>query len=641
MCGIAGAYQQDDGKVLVDTMTERLEHRGPDARGVVELVDPTTSVVLGHRRLSIIDPVAASDQPFSKHGLRLVYNGEVYNYRELRSELQSRGVRFATACDTEVVLEVWRAWGTAGLARLRGMFALAVHDERTGCLTLARDPFGIKPLYVLRRGAGVVFASELKAVVAALGPELSVDPAGMVASTLYYWLPTETDAVRGVRKLAPGTWSEHRPDGTSRSGVFCSLAEEAADAAAGPPVDLAAVLEDSVRAHLVSDVPVATFLSGGLDSSIVTALAHRHDPGIEAWTIGFRAVDRRLEAMPDDAAYARRLAQHLGVRLHEIEIGPDVVSMLPRMVDVLDEPVGDPAALNTFLMCEAARTAGVEVLLSGTGADELFGGYRKHLANLLAARYRRLPASLRSRVVGPAVERLPVALAGRGVRPVRWAQRFVAFAGLPEQEAFRRSYTLHDPEGLQALLDPELGGLVDDLLEQHRATYQDTALDDHVERMCLADTRMFLPGLNLTYTDRASMAASTEVRVPFVDIEVLRAAFAPQAVPKIDGRVQKAGLKAVARSWLPDEVIDRPKASFGAPLRAWTTHDLRPMIDDLLLGGELVGSGFLRREPLAALVHDQRSGRRDRSQQIYQLLSLELWLRNARGAGVGAGSGGA
>ncbi len=230
----------------------------------------------------------------------------------------------------------------------------------------------------------------------------------------------------------------------------------------------------------------------------------------------------------------------------------------------------------------------------------------------------------------------------RGLRYARWAKRFVTFAGLAEEAAFRRSYTLHDPEELPALLDPDLGGQVDDRLEQHRATYEDTAFDDHVERMCLADTRMFLPGLNLTYTDRAWMAASTEVRVPFVDIEVLRAAFAPQAVPKIDGRAQKYGLKAVAavlvarRGHLPAQGLVR-----GAAAGLGTTHDLRATINDLLVGGELVGSGFLRREPLAALVHDQRSGRRDRSQQIYQLLSLELWLRNARGAGVGAGTGGA
>jgi asparagine synthase (glutamine-hydrolysing) len=635
MCGIAGAYQQADGKVLVSAMIDRIDHRGPDARGLVELVDPDTSVVLGHRRLSIIDLSAAADQPFASDGLTLSYNGELYNFRQLRAELEGLGVRFSTRSDTEVVLEAWRAWGTAALRRFRGMFAFAIHDERTSSLTLARDPLGIKPLYVMPRGAGVLFASELKAILAAVGPELRINPAAMVASTLYYWLPQEFDAVDGVHKLPPGTWSTYHRDGSVTSGEYWNTAEEAARAASGPRPDLREVIRASVEAHLISDAPVASFLSGGLDSSIITALAHRADASIEAYTIAFRAEDKRMEAMPDDAHYARMMAAHLGIRLHEIEISPDVVDLLPRMVDILDEPIGDPAAINTLLMCDAARAAGVKVLLSGMGADELFGGYRKHLATLMTARYRRLPRPLRTGVIAPAVRRMPVAVGQRGLRGVRWAQRFLTFAELPEEEAFRRSYTLYDRDELADLLDPGLSEHVDGVIDRHRAVYEDTTLADQVSRMCLADTRMFMAGLNLTYTDRASMAASTEVRVPFVDPVVFSAAFSLPGAEKIRGRTQKAALKDAARAWLPDEVIDRPKASFGAPLRAWVTHDLTELIDDVLLGGELVGTGFLRHEPLTRLVEDQRRGRRDESKQIWQLLSLELWYRNARSAGVG------
>ncbi|TQJ52081.1 asparagine synthase (glutamine-hydrolysing) [Phycicoccus sp. SLBN-51] len=635
MCGVAGAYQQPDGKVLVGTMVDRLEHRGPDAGGVVELVDPDTSVVLGHRRLSIIDLSTAADQPFAKDGLTLSYNGEIYNFLQIRSELEALGVRFATRSDTEVVLEAWRVWGTASLRRFRGMFAFAVHDARTGSLTLVRDPLGIKPLYVMPRGSGVVFASELKAILTAVGPELRVDPAAMVASTLYYWLPQEFDAVQGVHKLAPGSWRTYHRDGSVAEGRYWDTAEEAARASAGPRADLREVLEASVQAHLVSDAPVASFLSGGLDSSIVTALAHRADAAIEAYTIAFRAQDQRLEAMPDDARYARMMASHLGIRLHEIEISPNVVDLLPRMVDILDEPIGDPAAINTLLMCDAAREAGVKVLLSGMGADELFGGYRKHLATLITARYRRLPRAVRTGVVAPAVRAMPVAVGQRGIRTVRWAQRFLTFAELPEEEAFRRSYTLYDRDELVDLLDPTLTGDVDHVIDSHRAVYEDTTLTDQVDRMCLADTRMFMVGLNLTYTDRASMAASTEVRVPFVDPVVFAAAFSLPGSEKIRGRVQKAALKDAARAWLPDEVIDRPKASFGVPLRAWVTNDLRELVDDVLLRGELVGTGFLQREPLERLVADQRSGRRDESKQIWQLLCLEQWYRTVQAAGVG------
>ena len=635
MCGVAGAFQQPDGKVVVSTMTDRVAHRGPDACGVVEMVDPETSVVLGHRRLSIIDLSTASDQPLVKDGLALSYNGEVYNFREIRRELEAGGVSFRTHSDTEVVLEAWRAWGPQSLRRLRGMFALAVYDERSRSLTLARDPLGIKPLFVMPRGAGVVFASELKAIIAAVGGELRVDPAGMVASTLYYWLPQEHDAVLGVSKLPPGTWRTYQRDGSVTSGVYWDTAAEAAKASQSPPADLRAVLEESVSAHLVSDAPVASFLSGGLDSSIVTALAHRAEPSIEAYTIAFRPQDQRLEAMPDDARYARMLADRLGIRMHEIEISPDVVDMLPRMADVLDEPVGDPAAINTLLMCEAARSAGVKVLLSGMGADELFGGYRKHLANLMTSRYRRVPRPVRTGAVAPLVRALPVAVGERGIRSVRWAQRFLTFAELPEEEAFRRSYTLYDRDELTDLLDPAMTRHVDGVIGVHREVYEDTVLTDHVDRMCLADARMFMVGLNLAYTDRASMAASTEVRVPFVDPVVFAAAFSLPADEKIRGRVQKAALKDAARAWLPDEVIDRPKASFGVPLRAWVTNDLSAVIDDVLLRGDLVDAGFLRSEPLRRLVADQRAGRRDESKQIWQLLCLEHWYRGVRAAGVG------
>ena len=307
-----------------------------------------------------------------------------------------------------------------------------------------------------RAGRGILFASELKALVAAVGPELTIDPGALVASTLFYFLPDEQCAIKGVFKLPPGSWAEWRTDGSTRAGRYWEPAEEALAAAAGPAADLAAVIEESVVAHMVADVPVASFLSGGLDSSLITAMAADRDPSIEAYTITFRPEDQRLEAMPDDAVYARKMAAHLGIRLHEIEISPDVVDMLTRVVDILDEPIGDPAAINTVLMCQAAREAGVKVLLSGMGADELFGGYRKHLACLLGARYQTLPKSLRTRVVAPVVERLPVAAGGRGLRYSRWAKRFLSFAELPEEAAFRRSYTLYDPDELVDLLDPDL-----------------------------------------------------------------------------------------------------------------------------------------------------------------------------------------
>ena len=635
MCGIAGSYQQPDGPELVDIMTERIAHRGPDANGTWNHEDDRVSIQLGHRRLSIIDLSAAADQPLSKHGLTLAYNGELYNYKELRAELASRGASFVTSSDTEVVLEAWRHWGPASLPRFRGMFAFALADETTGELFLARDPLGIKPLFYLRRGRGALFASELKALVSAVGPELRIEPGALVASMLYYWVPEQFCAIKGVRKLPAGSWARFTPDGREHLEHYWRVADVAREAEGSAPPDLGRVIEESVAAHLVADVPVSSFLSGGLDSSIITVLAHRAAQEIDAYTITFRPEDQRLEAMPDDAIYARKVAARYGVKLHEIEISPDIVDLLPRMVDMLDEPIGDPAAINTLLMCQAARDRGVKVILSGMGADELFGGYRKQRACLMASRYGRLPALARAGVRF-AVDRAPVSIGGRGLRYARWAKRFLTFAELPEEPRFRRSYTLYDPDDLAGLLSPDLRGQVDRVVDGHREIYTDNDLQDEVNRMCLADARLFLPGLNLSYSDRSSMAASVEVRVPFVDPVVAQAAFAIPGRDKIRNRQGKLALKQAAEAWLPKEIIYRPKASFSAPLRAWVRNDLREVINDVLVNGELTGTGMIQSAALNRLIEAERAGREDNAKQIWQLLSMELWYRDARSKGVAA-----
>ncbi|NKQ55757.1 asparagine synthase (glutamine-hydrolyzing) [Amycolatopsis sp. K13G38] len=629
MCGIAGAYGWPDGGPLTDRLTKTLAHRGPDGAGRYDHRD----VHLGHRRLSIIDLSETGAQPMVSGGLALTYNGELYNAPELRAELEAAGVRFRGTSDTEVLLEAWRRWGTDSLPRLRGMFAFGIYDERTGELVLARDQLGIKPLFFVRRGGGLVFASELKALAGELGGSLHIDEAALVASLLYYWVPDARCAYTEAEKLPPGTWLRCRPDGQVERGRFWSIRDVAAEAQEGPEADLAAVIEDSTRKHLLSDVPVATFLSGGLDSSYLTALAARAQPGISAYTIGFRAEDAKFEAMPDDLRYARQVAARFGVDLHEIEIAPKVLDLLPRMTYHLDEPIGDPAAINTFLICTAAREAGVKVLLSGMGADELFAGYRKHFANLLALRYQKVPGAVR-RPVESVVDRMPVAGAKRGYRSVRFAKRFLSFAELPEETAFRRSYTMYDQQELIGLLNPDLAPAVDDVLTEHADTYHDNALNDFVNRMCLADARLFLPGLNLTYTDRSSMAASTEVRVPFVDVEVVKAAFSLPGNRKIVGRQGKAALKQAASSVLPREIVYRPKGLFSAPLRAWMSRDLAPLMREVVHDGVLVKSGFLRQEALQRLVDEDASGREDRSKHLWHVLTLEYWYRSATHQGA-------
>jgi asparagine synthase (glutamine-hydrolysing) len=632
MGAIAGAYQQVDGASIASAMSERLAHRGPNGEGSYAYLDSRVRIDLSHRRLSVVGPPGGG-QPLTRHGLTLSYDGELYNHVELRDQLAKRGVWFRAGGDTEVVLEAWREWGPGCLRRFRGIFALAVFCESSGSLFLARDQMGVKPLHFLPRDGGVVFASELKAFTRALGHELDVDPGALVASILYYWVPEGRCTMRGVEKVQPGTWIEFRPDGVSRRQRYWDPSDVASAAAAGPPMDLRDTVQRSVIARLDADAPIGAFLSGGLDSSLVSVIAKRELGDLDVYTVTFRPQDQRLEAVPNDAVFARRVARQFRLRLRELRIEPDVVDLLPRLVEILDEPIGDPAALNTLLMCQAARHAGTKVMLSGIGADELFAGHHKHVACALAARYQQLPDRVRD-LASFLVGSLPVAAGGRGLRYSRWAKQFLTFSELPEEAAFRRSYTLYDPIELAALVSGDLGPEVDEVMGEHLELYCDNRLADQVNRMCLADARHFLPGLNLTYTDRASMACSVQIRLPFVDPIVFRAAFSVPGNQKVRGRQSKVALRAAARPWLPREILHRPKTAFSAPLRAWIANDLDEMIDDVLIGGELVSSGFLRRDAVLRLVADERSRREDRSKQIWQLLTLEVWYQQHRTAAV-------
>ena len=632
MCGIAGAYNLPLDAGVQEAVSLAIAHRGPDAAGHWNSADQGPPVWLCHRRLSIIDLSSAANQPFEKDGLILIFNGEIYNYRQLQSELSSRGVMFRTHSDSEVLLEAWREWGPASLDRLRGMFAFALYDTVNRKLILARDHFGIKPLFYQARNGRLAFASELKALRPMMG-DVRVDETALVASVMYSWVPESHCMFEGTQKLAPGTWLEIGPDGQHRLHRYWDPVSAAAAAGeAGrlnrfDPSRLGQVMEDSVAAHLVADVPISTFLSGGLDSSLITVMAKQQNAEIDSYTISFRDEDQRYEAMPDDFSYAKKVAAEHGIRLHEVEIAPDVADLLPKLVHHLDEPIGDAAAINAYLICQAAREAGVKVLLSGMGADELFGGYRKHYAALLASRYRQTPRWLRQKVIEPTVQHLPVASKKRGYRLSRWARRFVDFAGLPEEAAFRRSYAHYDQAQLGELLAPELAVRVDGLVDEHREVYSAYRGEDQVNRMCFTDSQLFLPSLNLAYTDRASMAASTEVRVPFVDKQVFEAAFAIPGSDKIVGRERKAILKEAALPWLPKEIVYRPKGLFSAPLRAWIRRDLQAMVEEYVALGHMVGSGMLDKSAVRSMIDEDRSGMTDRSKEIWQLLTLELWHR--------------
>lgn len=634
MCGIIGVIGYPNFGIPFQSLVESLAHRGPDATGVFEHQFADQTVKLGHRRLSIIDLSDSANQPFEKDGLVLVFNGEIYNFRELRSEIEKHGIRFRTNSDTEVVLEAWRLWGSQSLSRLRGMFAFALYDRRDGRLVLARDPFGIKPLFILRQGSGLAFASELKALRPILGADAAIDDTGVLASLVYGWLPDDFCMYRQVTKLHPGRWLERRIDGAITEHVYWDPVTEMAEQETRPfdVEELRSVLQDSISAHMVSDVPVATFLSGGLDSSLITVLARKQVDRMDAFTIAFRPEDQKFEVMPDDLNYARQIAKQAGLSLHEILISPDLAETLPQMVQTLDEPIGDGAAINAYLICKSARDLGIKVLLSGMGADEIFGGYRRHYACMLATRYRRLPALIRGGLIEPIVDLLPAAGRSRGYRNFRWAKKFVKFASLAEEQAYQRSYAFFGRDDLADVLNRDLSNEVERVFSHHAGVYARGARADQVNRMCQTDAQMFLSGLNLTYTDRASMAASTEVRVPFVDKEVVRAAFRIRGADKIRGGNGKAALKKAAETWLPRSIIYRPKGLFSSPLRAWVRNDLRTMVDDILPNGELVQRGYVKSAYIRNLIDDDRAGREDYSKEIWHLLTMDYWLRNQNSA---------
>jgi asparagine synthase (glutamine-hydrolysing) len=495
---------------------------------------------------------------------------------------------------------------------------------------------GIKPLYICELPEGLAFASEVRALIAAGLIEPALDPVGAELFMAYGYVPGPYSLFAGVRKLMPGTALVYEGGAITHQASYWNPWDEIPQRSRGASWEedterLLELLRRSVREHMISDVPLGLMLSGGVDSSFVGALmAQESRNPIKTFSIGFAG---RPES--NELAAARQVATRIGSDHHELIVDMrDDPSAIEDMLWKIEEPITDLSALGFQLISALAREE-VTVALSGQGADELFGGYRKHLACQLASNYSRMPGLPRA-AVRAGVGALPVSLGGRGLRTVRWAKRFLTFAELPEEPRFRRSYTLYDGAELAGLISPDLGHYVDEIIGEHAAIYTDNALPDQVNRMCLAVARLFLPGLNLSYTDRSSMAASVEVRVPFVDPVVARAAFSFTGADKIRRRQGKVALKQAAERWLPQEIVHRPKASFSAPLRSWVRGDLHEMIQDVLVRGELTGAGVLRREALTRLIADDQAGREDRSKQIWQLLTLELWYRHAQSAGVAA-----
>jgi asparagine synthase (glutamine-hydrolysing) len=623
MCSIAGMINCGDRGTLAK-MSAFMRHRGPD--GSDDAWFDEHCIGLAHNRLSIIDLSSGGSQPMASADRRhwIVFNGEIYNYRELRRELECRGHTFRSMSDTEVLLTGLIEWGERCLNRLDGMFAFAWMDRVSGRVFAARDHLGIKPFYYAEAAGGLVFASEIKALLQC--PFLAVERDEAAVRNPSRFLLSPDTGFTGIKKLPP---AHHLVYDNGKTEIRPYWRIEPTEQLSNEPEasgTIGALIERAVAMQMISDRPIGTFLSGGLDSSLVSALMRKQSSGpIDAFTITFSSKDKKFEQASDDSVYARKVADYLGFRLHEFEIEPDITELLPLMVWHMDEPLSDPAAINTYLISRAARDLGIIVLLNGVGGDEVFGGYRKYLACLRAGTYRRMcPAPLR-RAVRQMARRLPVATSTRGLVPLRTLKRFLSYADLPEVQRYLASDLSLSPEGYGQLYNGA-DYFQSPFWTRQRATLENTSLA-YLTRMCLNDTLTFLPEHNLTYSDKAAMAASIETRPPLVSKDVVSAMFRVSPHLRIHRGVQKYLLKRIGEKYLPRDVVYRPKASFSSPLRAWIRGPLRGLVDSLLGERQVRERGIYDPATVRRMIAEDRSGREDRSMWIWTMLTVEIWHR--------------
>jgi asparagine synthase (glutamine-hydrolysing) len=630
MCGICGFVGRAD-RPLIESMTASLAHRGPDGEGIEVFPAAGGSVpaALGHRRLSILDTSTRGSQPMV-HGNRywITYNGELYNFRELRSLLEADGFRFRSDCDTEVLLAMYARYGEGMLDRLNGIFALAIWDSERDELFLARDRLGVKPLYYAEEHGALYFASELKALLPALRPP-SLRHRAIADYLTFLWVPDPGTLFDGMYQLPAGHCARYaNGDLAVRQYWDASFGVEHNVSEAAWTERVRETTEGAVRRQMVSDVPLGSFLSGGLDSGAVVATMRGASPHVTAYTVGFSEEDLAHEIVPDDLRYARRLGRELNLDHRERVLSPEIVDLLPKLVWHMDEPIADPAAITTYLICAAARER-LTVVLSGMGADEIFAGYPRHLAARLTRPADLLPRAFR-RVVRTSLEgRLTMGRPGRLRGPRRNAMKLLRGIDQPFADRYLTYCSYYRPEELSGLLSGELRAEVGphSPLHRHRQYMSHEQDGDWLNQLLYVDMKTFLPCLNLAYTDRMSMAASTEVRVPLLDDEVVDLASRIPPGLKLRRMTRKYVLKRAMQGVLPESVIWRPKAGFGAPLRAWMGGELRPLIDDCLSPATVRERGLFDPAAVRGLVSDNEAGTADNALRIWALVVLELWQR--------------
>jgi asparagine synthase (glutamine-hydrolysing) len=610
MCGICGLVATGGvpDRDALEAMNDALRHRGPDSSGVVV----SGPVALAARRLSIID-LETGDQPIANEdrSVHVVQNGEIYNHAELRAQLEAQGHRMRTDhSDTEVLVHLYEQHGPGFAARLRGMFAIAIWDARERRLVLARDRFGIKPLHWARLPGGFAFGSELKCLLPAPGFSREVDPDAVEAFLAFNSIPAPLTIYKVARKLPPGhylVWQEGSDDVTVER-----YARELPATAPRPaqPGEVLEALRDSVRAHLVSDVPVGVLLSGGVDSSALAALAATESgERIHTFSIGFE------EQGFDETGRARRVAERYGTEHHELVVRPNAVELLPKLAETFDEPFADSSALPTWLVSELAASK-VKVALSGEGGDELFGGYYTYVADLLAPRVGRLAALAR-----PLIERLPSS-SHRAASFDYKAKRFTRAAALPPLERHHGWKEIFDEPTRRTLMGERRGA---DPLDLYREHYAQTAGAPELARLQEVDLNVYLPSDLLVKTDRASMAHSLEARVPFLDTAVADVALALPTSQKVRGFSKKRLLREAVEPLLPREVTHGRKQGFSIPAATWLRGELEPFAREVLSPARIREQGWFDPAVVTAIVDRHVSGREDLSRQIWGLLAFSLW----------------
>jgi asparagine synthase (glutamine-hydrolysing) len=637
MCGIAGILDINSTpeKGLIQRMCRIMTHRGPDGEGY-HIRGP---VALGHRRLSIID-LTGGKQPMSNEDgtVWITFNGEIYNFQELRDDLIAKGHRFATRSDTEAIVHAYEEYGERCVERLRGMFAFAVWDSRAGKLFIARDRLGKKPVYYCHNGGRFLFASEIKAILQDEGVKRELDPKALADYLTYHYIPFPETIFKGIKKLEPGhvmtvelveSSQQVKPAQPAKPSQLTLSVEKYWDITYSPDYSLSEndwvealreKLREAVKIRLISEVPLGAFLSGGIDSSTVVALMSQvQSAPVKTFSIGFKEEDF------SELKYARQVAEKFGTEHHEFVVEPDAMEVLPRLAWEFDEPFADSSAIPTYYVSKIARQQ-VTVILSGDGGDETFAGYRRYGWAQYMSKYDAIPTPLKKAFFGLPASLLPDGVKGKGALKHLSKGAFERYAGLntfgesPYLERLLSADTL-------ATIRRTYKGRLPDFSAMERF-YKSCSASDYLTRIQYVDSKLYLSEDILTKVDRASMLCSLETRAPLLDQEVIELAARMPSSFKLSGGETKYILKKAMEGILPNEILYRKKMGFGVPLIHWFKKDLTEYARDLLLSKQSRERGLFNAKHVETVLDTHQKKGRDLSARIWALLFFEQWCRN-------------